>query len=73
MAEDFVKIATDENIKSVNTKELNEALISFFTELKKTGAEFGYRSATEILRFAGVINKIEPEWKMNEIIDLGAI
>jgi 5-methylcytosine-specific restriction protein B len=37
--------------------------------LKKTGAEFGYRSASEIFRFAAVINNIEPEWSMPEIID----
>jgi 5-methylcytosine-specific restriction protein B len=43
--------------------------MNFFLELKKTGAEFGYRSASEILRFAAVVNKIETTWSMTQIID----
>ena len=50
-------------------EELNKSLMSFFSELKKTGAEFGYRSASEILRFAAVVNKIETTWNMTDIID----
>jgi len=69
MAEAFVKIAKDKTIAAANTSDLNKALIAFFTELKKTGAEFGYRSAAEILRFAAVVNRLEPAWSMNEIID----
>ena len=38
--------------------------------MKKTGAEFGFRSASEILRFAGVINKLEGAiWTLPQIID----
>lgn len=69
MAESFVKIANDKTIAVTKVDELNKALMVFFTELKKTGAEFGYRSAVEILRFAAIINKIEPSWSVNEIID----
>lgn len=69
MAASFVEIASDKTITSNNTQELNKALIIFFSELKKTGAEFGYRSAAEIRRFTGVINKIEPNWSITNIID----
>ena len=69
MAGSFVEIAKDDGLKANDTEELNNSLISFFSELKKTGAEFGYRSASEILRFAAVVNKIEPTWSMAEIID----
>ena len=68
MAEDFVQIATND-ASLVNSKEISDALLEFFTELKKTGAEFGYRSAAEILRFAGIAQKIESGWLVNEIID----
>lgn len=44
-------------------------MIYFFNELKKTGAEFGFRSASEIMRFAAVVNKIEPTWQTGDIID----
>jgi 5-methylcytosine-specific restriction protein B len=43
--------------------------LDFFGELKKTGAEFGYRSASEIIRFAAVVNMIEPSWTTTDIID----
>jgi hypothetical protein len=69
MASNFVEIAKDDNLEALDTDELNKSLMSFFSELKKTGAEFGYRSASEILRFAAVVNKIESKWSMTEIID----
>jgi len=69
MAGDFVKIATDETLKTEFQKELQDELLNFFIELKKSGAEFGYRSASEILRFAAVVNVIEPTWTISEIID----
>ena len=69
MGKSFVEIATSKNMLLDNAKEMNDALITFFNELKKAGAEFGYRSAAEIIRFAGVVNTIEPAWSMTEIID----
>lgn len=68
-AADFVNLALDRSIQPVDVKELNMSLLYFFTELKKTGAEFGYRSASEILRFVAVANKIDSDWKMDDIID----
>jgi len=69
MAGSFVEIAKDDSLEASDTEELNKSLMSFFSELKKTGAEFGYRSASEILRFAAVVNKIETTWNMTDIID----
>lgn len=69
MASSFVLIAKDSSLEAKETEELNITLLSFFSELKKTGAEFGYRSASEILRFASVVNKIELTWSMSDIID----
>lgn len=69
MAENFVEIATAPNIEPRDPQTLYNTLLIFFTELKKVGAEFGYRSAAEILRFASVVNKIEAEYSISEIID----
>jgi 5-methylcytosine-specific restriction protein B len=69
MANSFVSIANDKSITAKNIQELNSTLITFFDELKKTGAEFGFRTASEILRFAAIINYIEPNWTIVEIID----
>ncbi|MFN8297065.1 MAG: hypothetical protein U0T69_12775 [Chitinophagales bacterium] len=69
MAQSFVSIAKETNLQSENSEGLNKILLQFFSELKKTGAEFGYRTASEILRFAAVIRKLEVDWNPNEIAD----
>ncbi len=43
MGSSFVEIASDESLTPKNRKELNDELLKFFAELKKSGAEFGYR------------------------------
>ncbi|MBK8819747.1 MAG: AAA family ATPase [Saprospiraceae bacterium] len=50
MAKSFLEMAADKSFDSEDTTEINKILLKFFNELKKTGAEFGYRSASEILR-----------------------
>jgi 5-methylcytosine-specific restriction enzyme B len=69
MAESFVELAKDESLEPADEEGLNKTLLSFFAELKKTGAEFGYRSASEIIRFAAVVNKLDADWKQDEITD----
>lgn len=69
MAASFVEIASDSSLTPKSKKELNEELLKFFIELKKSGAEFGYRSASEISRFAAVVNKLEPDWELPQIVD----
>lgn len=69
MAVSFVDTAKDTNIKPKNIDDLKAPLMNFFNELEKTGAEFGYRSAYEILRFAGIVNNIESSWTTDQIID----
>jgi 5-methylcytosine-specific restriction protein B len=69
MATSFVELANNKNLKPVSIDGLNLTLINFFNELKRTGAEFGYRSASEIHRFVAVANHLDPEWKIDDIID----
>lgn len=69
MAASFVELAKDKNFEAAEKEGLNKTLMSFFAELKKTGAEFGYRSASEIIRFAAVANKLDAGWKQDEITD----
>ena len=69
MAANFVELAKDTNLYTTDIKQLNETLMNFFVELKKTGAEFGYRSASEITRFVAVANKLDPTWGLIEITD----
>lgn len=69
MANDFVQMAKNSHPLSKDKEIYIESLMDFFAELKKTGAEFGYRSASEILRFAAIINGLEPKITSSDILD----
>jgi 5-methylcytosine-specific restriction enzyme B len=73
MATDFINIATATTSDVLNSQSTNQALLDFFIELKKTGAEFGYRSATEINRFVKTVPAFEPSWNEDIILDSAII
>jgi 5-methylcytosine-specific restriction protein B len=74
MAPDFVRIASDKSPMYINQKQLNRELIRFFDELKNIGAEFGYRTAFEINRFAGIISFMsDGKYDHNDIVDAAII
>lgn len=70
-AESFLALSRDKTLKADEDtlNQINTELILFFSELQKVGAEFGYRSAGEILRFAAIVKRLDPEWNANDIID----
>ncbi|WP_223266345.1 McrB family protein [Gelidibacter gilvus] len=70
MGEDFLKIASNKEFPTIDTEKLNQKLIQFFEELKKTGAEFGYRSATEIHRLYNQLSTLDNEMLENDKIDI---
>lgn len=65
----FVKIANEPITSQSKNGEINTALIKFFAQLKISGAEFGYRTASEIKRFAQIVPLLSPEATTQEIID----
>ncbi|MEY5048348.1 MAG: hypothetical protein RLZZ175_1707 [Bacteroidota bacterium] len=67
MAKNFLEIATDNTIEK--DQEYSEILVKFFNELKKIGAEFGYRTGFEILLLIKKLNTISNVSK-NESIDI---
>jgi 5-methylcytosine-specific restriction protein B len=69
MAASFVELANDKSLQPTDSDELKTELLKFFAELKKTGAEFGYRSASEIYRFVSVVNRLDSSWTLTQIID----
>ena len=74
MAIDFVRIATEDAPKYALQGNLNKELLKFFIELKKVGAEFGYRTAYEINRFAGIMGLLtEDKFKHEDIVDAAVI
>lgn len=58
MAESFLLIA--ENGEIDKNEALAKELVYFFNELKKVGAEFGYRSAAEIMQLVTKLKMLEP-------------
>lgn len=69
MAADFLRWANDKSISNRHEAELKKTLLTFFNELKKTGAEFGYRSAAEMNRFAALAGALNADWSADAIMD----
>jgi 5-methylcytosine-specific restriction enzyme B len=69
MSQSFVQLANNPQVTFDNKEELSNSLLLFFQELKKAGAEFGYRTAYEILKFGVIVNTIEPNWTIDQITD----
>lgn len=59
MAEDFIKLSNNKSFATEDVEAINNTLLQFFAELKKTGAEFGYRTATEIMRLIHQLTELE--------------
>lgn len=70
MAGSFLKMAANREFATKDIAEINAALVQFFGELKKTGAEFGYRSATEIMRLINQLTVLDGTLKTNDKIDI---
>jgi len=69
MAEDFVEIAKSNGNTYSEKEKLSEELLKFFSELNTVGAEFGYRSAYEIQRFAALSEQLAKDWEFDDIMD----
>jgi hypothetical protein len=68
MAQSFLDLAA--NKEFVNDETINSTLVDFFGELKKTGAEFGYRSAREILRLIHQLTVLDAGLTKDQKIDI---
>lgn len=68
MAESFLSIAEKGEIEK--NEALTNELVYFFNELKKVGAEFGYRSATEIMQLTAKLKMLEPSVTDDDCLDI---
>jgi 5-methylcytosine-specific restriction protein B len=67
MAADFLEKAMNKATPQIKTEEI---LVEFFKKLEKAGAEFGYRSASEINRLVAMLESligIDKKWDEVEI------
>jgi 5-methylcytosine-specific restriction protein B len=69
----FVKLATGSVEKNGKVFEINSVLSKFFAQLKIAGAEFGYRTASEIHRFTQIVLVLSPDTDINDIIDFAIL
>jgi hypothetical protein len=70
MAKSFLDMARSKEFATEDIEAINNALVQFFGELKKTGAEFGYRTATEILRLIRQLTVLDSDLTTNQKIDI---
>lgn len=68
-AEAFVEMARNIVRESPVREQLSSELLALFEILKPAGAEFGYRSAAEIMRFAAVVNQLGANWALQKVMD----
>jgi hypothetical protein len=77
MATDFVKLAKEKPADFEDSETLNQTLLEFFDVLKKTGSEFGYRTASEIYSFCSKLNTLtkdeEITFSIDEMIDAAVL
>tara|TARA_B110000211_G_scaffold168957_1_gene190588 strand:+ start:4004 stop:6757 length:2754 start_codon:yes stop_codon:yes gene_type:complete len=70
MAQNFIDLSSNKSFSTKDRDEINTTLLNFFGELQKTGAEFGYRSATEILRLINQLDALNNKIRTSEKIDI---
>ena len=70
MAKNFLEIASDNSIE--NNEYYTNIFVQFFNELKKVGAEFGYRTAVEMILLIKKLNAIS-DVSESESIDIAVM
>lgn len=70
MAKSFLDIARNKVFEKNDLTVVNKTLVNFFEHLKKTGAEFGYRSASEIHRLINQLSEIDSTITEEEKVDI---
>lgn len=70
MAQSFISLSNKKSFTTKDLGEINNTLLNFFGELQKTGAEFGYRSASEILRLINQLDTLNKVLTTSEKLDV---
>lgn len=71
MAGSFLEIASERT--PAGAGEYTAVLNQFFVELQKAGAEFGYRSAGEMLRFIYMMERVQTGYTSDQKVDLAIL
>ncbi len=68
MAKSFLELSKP--ISTEKNPSVNNELVEFFKQLKKVGAEFGYRSASEITQLIAKLKRLDEDIKDNDCLDI---
>jgi len=68
MAESFVKLASPKKELTKLKKSISDEILKFFIVLRQVGAEFGFRTASEIILFSNIAPTID-HWDEDKLID----
>jgi hypothetical protein len=70
MAQSFLEMAEKREFEEQDLTDIHKILVNFFEQLKKTGAEFGYRSASEIIRLINQLTIVDADLSADEKLDI---
>lgn len=70
MGKSFLQLAGSKAASAIDRETIDTELLRFFSELKKTGAEFGYRSATEILHLIHQLGVLDASLTTRQKLDV---
>jgi 5-methylcytosine-specific restriction protein B len=70
MARHFMEHSENKSLANKDRKKIDKEISKFFSELQKTGAEFGYRTATDILVLINQLGVLDKTMKTSEKIDI---
>lgn len=70
MGKSFLQLAGSKTANAIERETIEIELVRFFSELKKTGAEFGYRSATEILHLIHQLGVLDASLTTRQKLDV---
>ena len=59
MAKDFIELSKNRQFTNGDTNLVAQTITSFFDHLKKAGAEFGFRTSSEIIRLINQLSIVE--------------
>lgn len=73
LGEQFVCLKDKNGKSTLEMSSLNDVLKSFFAELSKIRAEFGYRTAYEINRFCAMVKMLNQDIEDDDLLDFAII
>jgi len=69
MAASFVELATEQAAPITAEQQIKDVFLEFFEHLKTVGAEFGFRSAGEMMRYCRIAANFSDEVDVDGLVD----